>query len=106
VRRWGGDLAHDSRVNLVTEDTRSYLRRQDEEFDLVVMPLTDSFRPVTAGAYALGEDYRYTVESLQEILNHLSEKGLVVAERWLQLAALRKASDCGPRWSRRCGAMA
>jgi spermidine synthase len=85
VRRWGGDLSHDSRVNLVVEDSRSYLRRKSDEYDLVVLPLTDSFRPVTAGAYALGEDYRYTVESLQEMLDHVSINGLVVAERWLQL---------------------
>ena len=85
VRRWGGDLYRDPRVTVVVDDPRSYLRREARRFDLVVLPLTDSFRPVTAGAYALGEEYRYTVEAFVELRNHLTPNGLLVAERWLQL---------------------
>jgi spermidine synthase len=85
IRDWGGDLYRDPRLTVVVDDPRSYLRREDRRFDLVVLPLTDSFRPVTAGAYALGEDYRYTVEAFVELGNHLSPDGLLVAERWLQL---------------------
>ncbi len=85
VRRWGGDLYRDPRVTVVVDDPRSYLRREDRCFDLIVLPLTDSFRPVTAGAYALGEEYRYTVEAFRELLGHLKPDGLLIAERWLQL---------------------
>jgi spermidine synthase len=85
VRRWSGDVYRDPRVSLVVDDPRSYLRREARRFDLIVLPLTDSFRPVTAGAYALGEEYRYTVEAFQELLAHLAPGGLLVAERWIQL---------------------
>ncbi|GAB4550078.1 MAG: hypothetical protein Kow0063_44740 [Anaerolineae bacterium] len=85
VRRWGGDLYRDPRVTVVTDNPRSYLRREDRRFDVIILPLTDSFRPVTAGAYALGEEYRYTVEAFAELYDHLSPDGLLVAERWLQL---------------------
>jgi SAM-dependent methyltransferase len=85
VRAWGGDLYRDPRLTVVVDDPRSYLRRDERRFDLVVLPLTDSFRPVTAGAYALGEEYRYTVEAFDELYRHLEPDGLLVVERWLQL---------------------
>jgi hypothetical protein len=85
VREWGGDLYQDPRVTVVVDDPRSYLRRERHRFDLIILPLTDSFRAVTAGAYALGEEYRYTLEAFGELQNHLAPDGLLVAERWLQL---------------------
>jgi spermidine synthase len=85
VRTWGDSYGYDPRVQLVLEDVRSFLRRDSHTYDLVVLPLVDSFRPVTAGAYALNEEYRYTVEAFQEMWAHLSVDGLLVAERWLQL---------------------
>lgn len=85
VRKWGGDLYQDPRVTVVVDDPRSYLRRERHHFDLIILPLTDSFRAVTAGAYALGEEYRYTIEAFGELQNHLAPDGLLVAERWLQL---------------------
>ena len=85
VHRWGGDLYRDPAVTVVVDEARSYLRRSELQFDLALLPLTDSYRAVTAGAYALGEDYRYTVEAFLELWRHLRPNGLLVAERWLQL---------------------
>jgi hypothetical protein len=85
VRGWGGELYADPRVSVVVDDPRSYLRREKRRFNVIVLPLTDSFRPVTAGAYALGEEYRYTVEAFMDLQDHLAPDGLLVAERWTQL---------------------
>jgi spermidine synthase len=100
------NLYADPRVTLVSDEPRSFLRRTDRQFDLIILPLTDSFRPVTAGAYTLNEDYRYTVQALAAALEHLAPNGLLMIERWLQLppseelrlwstaiAALHYASD-------------
>jgi hypothetical protein len=80
-----GALYADPRVTVVVEEPRSFLRRNRTQFDLILLPLTDSFRPVTAGAYTLSEDYRYTVEALADALADLSPGGLLLAERWLQM---------------------
>ncbi len=102
-----GNLYADPRVTVVIDDPRSFLRRTEQQFDLVILPLTDSFRPVTAGAYTLNEDYRYTVEAFSDALAHLTPNGLLLVERWLQLppseslrlwgtavAALREQMNC------------
>jgi hypothetical protein len=82
---FNGHLYADPRLTLINDEPRSFLRRTDQQFDLIILPLTDSFRPITAGAYSLNEDYRYTVEALADALEHLSPEGLLVVERWLQL---------------------
>ena len=76
-------LSHELKV--IIDEPRSFLHRTDQQFDLIILPLTDTFRPVTAGAYTLNEDYRYTVEAFADALVHLSPNGMLVVERWLQL---------------------
>jgi hypothetical protein len=87
-------LYADPRVTVVIDEPRSFLRRTNQQFDLIIIPLTDSFRPVTAGAYTLNEDYRYTVEAFSDALTRLSPQGLLIIERWLQLPP----SECLRLW--------
>ncbi len=75
----------DSRVRVVAEGTRAWLARSSDRFDVVHLALADPFRPATAGAYALGENYVYTQEAFREYLSLLSEDGILIASRWLQL---------------------
>jgi hypothetical protein len=69
-------------IHQVTE--RSYLQQIQEQFDVIMVSLSSSFHPVQSGAYTLAEDYRFTVESFEEMLTHLTPNGLLVAMRWLQ----------------------
>jgi hypothetical protein len=72
-------------VQVLIEDGRSFLRREDEIFDVVHLALGDTYRPVTSGAYSLGERYDLTVEAFEDYLARLRPEGLLVVERWLQL---------------------
>jgi SAM-dependent methyltransferase len=72
------------RVQTIVDFDRSYLRRTDDHFDIILLSLVSSYHPVRSGAYSLAEDYRYTQESFQEILTHLKPGGMFVAMRWLQ----------------------
>jgi hypothetical protein len=74
----------DPRVQVHMESDRSYLRRAESKYEVIVLSLSSSFHPVRSGAYTLAEDYRYTVESFQDALDNLSPDGLLVATRWLQ----------------------
>jgi hypothetical protein len=80
-----GQVYKEPRVQVVHEDGRSYARRSQETFDLVHLSLTDSCRPVTSGAYSLGERYDLTVEAFEDYLALLRPGGILVVERWLQL---------------------
>ena len=75
----------DPRVRVVTEGARSFVARSRDKFDIVHLALSDPFRPVTAGAYALGENYLFTRDAFRDYLNHLNDDGILVVSRWLQL---------------------
>lgn len=77
-------IYHMEGVDLVTSSGRSFLRASETKFDIIQIPLTDSFHPVSSGAYALGEDYRYTLESFEDMIKILQPDGLLVITRWLQ----------------------
>ncbi|MCS6907476.1 MAG: hypothetical protein RML93_06295 [Anaerolineales bacterium] len=71
-------------VNGLIEDQRSFTRRTEQRFDVILLTLTSSFHPVRSGAYSLAEDYRYTLESFSELLQLLQPQGVLVFNRWLQ----------------------
>jgi len=77
-------IYNDPRVQVYVESDRSYLRRTQSKYDVIVLSLASSFHPVHSGAYTLAEDYRYTLESFSDTLSHLNSGGLLVATRWLQ----------------------
>jgi hypothetical protein len=71
-------------VAWVPASGRSYLRGAAGRYDIIHLPLTDSYQPVGSGAYSLGEDYRYTVEAFNDMVAGLKPDGLLVITRWLQ----------------------
>ena len=71
-------------VTWVSASGRSYLRGATGRYDIIHLPLTDSYQPVGSGAYSLGEDYRYTVEAFNDMISGLKPGGLLVITRWLQ----------------------
>ena len=71
-------------VELVCEEARGYLARSKRRFDLIELPLVESFGPASAGVYALSENYLYTVEAIEQYLDHLTPLGLVAITRWLK----------------------
>jgi len=80
-----GNFLSDSRVKVAIEGVRSYLRRSQEQYDVIQVALTDSFQVVEAGAYSLSENYRYTVEAFEEYYRHLAPGGYLCITRWLQV---------------------
>jgi MFS family permease len=77
-----GGLYEDSRVNVVVDDGRSYVRRSDEKYDVVQASLVDTWAATAAGAFALTENALYTVEAFVDYLDHTSERGIVTMTRW------------------------
>ena len=79
-----GGTFTDPRVRVVVGNPRSYLAREGERFDLVVISLREAFRPVTAGAYSLAENHLYAREAFQAYFRHVDRGGLLMVARWVQ----------------------
>ena len=78
------DIYSHPAVRTELEPTRVYLAEDSPEFDLILLPLNDPYRPVASGAYSLAEDYNLTVESISAMLTRLNPGGTLVVTRWLQ----------------------
>ena len=102
-------LLKQPRVTVVSRTTRGALR-VGGDFDVVHFALSRPYRPITAGAYSLSEQYTLTVEGMVEAFSRLDEDGLLIISCWLGtppseetrvfatvLAALRELGVVQPR---------
>ncbi len=80
---YSGDLLQDPRLQMLKRPSRGALLEGADRYDIVHFALSDSFRPVTNGAFSLIEHYPLTVESLADAVSRLSNDGLLVITRWL-----------------------
>jgi hypothetical protein len=71
-------------AEVVADDARAVLRRSGDRFDVIVLPLRESFQVVAAGTFSLAETYAYTVDAFVEWITGLQPEGILVATRWLQ----------------------
>ncbi|MCX6026437.1 MAG: hypothetical protein NTY23_09290 [Chloroflexi bacterium] len=71
-------------VHPIRSSIRNFVRRDGGQYDLVVLALTDAYRPTTAGAMALGETYGLTVEAMSDDLARLAPRGILFMTRWAQ----------------------
>jgi hypothetical protein len=80
---FSGDVYHLPKVRPHASEGRSFLTRTEREFDLIQISLVDSWAATTAGAYALSENYLYTVESMRLYWKRLAEGGVLSVSRWM-----------------------
>jgi hypothetical protein len=79
---FSGDVYHLPGVRPVIDEGRSFLLRTETSYDLIQISLVDSWAATAAGAYALSENFLYTVEAIQLYWRRLSDTGLVSISRW------------------------
>jgi len=75
-----GRLHENPRVTLISDDGRWFLKQTQMKYDLIWFVNPDSYSAMnaaTSGSYVLSESYLYTVEMLNESLEHLSDRGII-----------------------------
>jgi hypothetical protein len=82
---FAGHLYDDERVTVHSEEARGFVVRSDDRYDLTQVALLDSFSASGSGVQALNESYLYTVEAIQEYLEHTAPGGMLAITRWLKL---------------------
>jgi hypothetical protein len=71
-------------IEVIVDNPRAFLSGENRLFDLVFLPLTDSYQPVTNGVYSISEDYSLTEEAFMAVFERLSPGAILVSSRWLQ----------------------
>ena len=69
-------------VRVVIEDGRTFVQRTTERYDTIQMSQVDTWASSAAGAYALTENYLYTVEAIENYVSKLTPDGVVSITRW------------------------
>lgn len=72
-------------VHLHVAEARGFVATGERRFDLIQLPLLDSFATSSAGLYALNESYLYTIEALTMFIEHLKPGGYLAISRWINL---------------------
>ncbi|MBI4426132.1 MAG: hypothetical protein HY567_01000 [Candidatus Kerfeldbacteria bacterium] len=83
--RYGDFTGHLDRfpnVSFVNDEARSYLRRQQRQFDIIQVSLIDTWAATSAGAFSLTENSLYTREAWGTMLDRLTPTGLLSFSRW------------------------
>jgi hypothetical protein len=80
---FSGNLAARSDVEIHAAEGRHFLTRDPRRFDVIQMSGVDTFSALASGAYALAENFLYTVEAHHDLLDHLNPGGLLSIARWL-----------------------
>ena len=72
-------------VEVRIDEARSAVRRTSERYDLIQVPLLNSFGTATAGTQSLHENYTYTVEAMTDYVAALEPGGILSITLWLKL---------------------
>ncbi len=82
---YSGSIYNNPAVSVEKSFIRNFSLTTDKKFDLIVLSLSDSFHPVSSGAYSLNENYIYSTESISAITELLSHDGILAITRWAQV---------------------
>lgn len=81
---FSGHVYHLPGVRPIVSEGRAFLTRTDRRYDLIQIALIDSWAATAAGAFALSENYLYTVEAFDLYFSRLSEDGVISISRWME----------------------
>jgi hypothetical protein len=82
-REFSGDVYRRPGVRAIASEGRSFLTRSPGNYDLIQISMVDSWAATSAGAFALSENYLYTVEAFRLYWRRLDEDGILSVSRWL-----------------------
>ena len=72
----------DDRVNYVKSEPRSFLQKDTNSYDLIVLPTLNSFGG-NSGLNAVEEQYILTAEAFQEMWDKLTPQGILSISVWM-----------------------
>ncbi len=84
-RRFGDFTGHLDRipnVRFVNDEARSYIARQERQYDVIQVSLIDTWAATASGAFVFTENALYTREAWKIFLEHITPQGVLTFSRW------------------------
>ena len=90
----GGIYEDFDNVSVYVDEGRSFLRRQDEKYDIIMLSLPVTKTSRSLEGYALTESFLFTTDSIRDYLEHLTDEGrlIVVAHSPVEMFRLLSVS--------------
>ncbi len=79
---YAGHIYKNNNVHIFNAEGRSFLAKSNRTFDIIQVPLIDSWSATVAGAFAMTENTLYTTEAFATYIKHLSPQGLLSVTRF------------------------
>lgn len=94
LSHYSKDIIEDPRIELIHDEGRSALMRDNTYYDVIQMSGIDTLTLLTSGAYMMAENYLYTVEAVQNMYHRLAEDGIISITRFAEeMETLRLLSN-------------
>ncbi len=94
LRSYSRELLEDDSIEFVVAEGRTAILKERQRYDVVQMTGIDTFTSLTSGAYMLAENYLYTVESMEGMINLLEEGGVLqISRSALEMETLRMLAN-------------
>lgn len=79
---WTGQLINNNqKVEIITDDARSVLKRSKDIYDVIISAHTISASAVSSGSMSMVENFIMTKEAVKDYLTHLDSKGTLYISR-------------------------
>jgi len=82
LRDFSGNLYGQPGVEVSVNEGRSFIQKDKSEYEVINLPLVDTWASTVAGNLSLVEGYLYTTEAFEEYLGHLTPNGALTISRW------------------------
>ncbi|KTD18889.1 spermine/spermidine synthase domain-containing protein [Legionella jordanis] len=79
---YAGNIFNHKYVKVFVSEGRNFLQSKPLQYDLIQIPLIDSWSATVSGAYAMTENSLYTLEAFQIYLRHLTPNGMLSITRY------------------------
>jgi len=88
LAEYSGNIYHDPRVKVITEDVRTYIKRHTNKFDMIYALSSNTWAALASGAFALAENYLFTTEAFEDYWMALSDSGFMMMEHQFYMPRL------------------
>jgi spermidine synthase len=82
LAKYSGNIYLRPEVNAHLAEGRRFVESSDKTYDIIQLSGVDTYSATQAGAFALSENFLYTIEAMHSYLDHLSDDGILTLTRW------------------------